>query len=68
MERKRSIGCDDMAVVSIAYASPSAYSRDDGLYVACVKNEQFAVFSNGTQPIGYISWAYFDDVEQAHYL
>lgn len=33
-----------------------------------LKNGQFALFCKGTQPIGYISWAYFDEVAQAHYL
>ncbi|SUO92469.1 protein-lysine palmitoyltransferase [Suttonella indologenes] len=33
-----------------------------------LKNGQFALFCKGSQPIGYISWAYFDEVAQAHYL
>lgn len=33
-----------------------------------LKNGQFALFSIGAQPIGYPSWAYFDEVGQAHYL
>lgn len=33
-----------------------------------LKNGQFALFCTGAQPVGYISWAYFDEVGQAHYL
>lgn len=33
-----------------------------------LKNGQFALFCIGSQPIGYISWAYFDEVAQTHYL
>lgn len=68
MERKRSTRCHHLAMVSVAYASPSTYCGDDDVYIACVKNGQFALFCKGTQPIGYISWAYFDEVAQAHYL
>lgn len=33
-----------------------------------LKNGQFALFSRHAQPLGYITWAYFDEAAQSRYL
>lgn len=60
------------AITWLWYQSPSHRQVPIAEMMAYVlpvlKNGQFALFCMGSQPIGYISWAYFDEVAQAHYL
>ncbi|MCF7520809.1 toxin-activating lysine-acyltransferase [Neisseria sp. ZJ106] len=60
------------AITWLWYQSPVHCQVDIAEMLAYVlpvlKNGQFALFSMGAQPIGYISWAYFDEVAEVHYL
>lgn len=55
-------------MVSVAYASPSAYCGDDGVCVACVKKRAIRFVLQGFSTNRLYFVGHFDEVAQAHYL